>query len=293
MKKHDSQNEQIAKAIAEGNDLAEKALLLQQLTEITTLISEKPERAKKVLSALQKGVFDATYNDPTEYFNSQYRFMYRLPKVHLGPLLYRMCQDITPDRLNKFGPQMAKQLFFYAVRVIGKHKLFCMKKSTFDEIAVQKHTAYGSLLRTTNVVDLPEESCVWGTWFTEDNYCWKRASLHSPTKRVNSVYTDFGDNVLGERVDRPIAGDGNEAIADEDDDAEEGEEEDTAEDKPPKTLVADASLQSTPAAKRRKVAASPASSLRSPAMLGVVSPAARKPMLALAESALQDAIAKL
>lgn len=70
LKKHEAQNEQIAKGIAEGENLAAKASLINQVSEITALIYAKPDRAKKVLAALHKGYFDATFQDPKEYFNS-------------------------------------------------------------------------------------------------------------------------------------------------------------------------------------------------------------------------------
>lgn len=312
--------------------MSEKANLINMVSEITSLLYARPERAKKVLAALHKGLFDAAFQDPKEYFSSQYKFMYRLPKAHLAPLLNRMHPDITPEILGKFGPQAPKQMFFFAMRVTRKHKLFSMKKSTFDEISVQRHTTNGSPLRNLDLTvpakDLWKRNGVYKLLpvrpddVEASKHVYKQVQLYAAgavadlpeeycvwgTWHIEDNFCwksaslhspkknmDFLHAYFQEAELNKVVERPEAADGEQeaDDDDDEEADEECDEDKPAQGSSARTPATSTPAKRTRGGEASPASLKKAPVIPGASPASTKKPKLAVGGASLQDALAKI
>ena len=137
----------IAHSVAQAEPAARQAENIENVQKITALLFEKTIRIRRVLRAIENGVFDQKFKDPELHFCPQYKLMYRIPRGHLETCIVRKWPlmdtvDLKLLRDENDGGVMHKA-WYLATRSYAKERVFSSCKKTFDDIGFGRMEHFG------------------------------------------------------------------------------------------------------------------------------------------------------
>ena len=158
--------EALVDSVSKSDIACREVEFLESIEEIVGMLKARPKRIKRVKRALKKGVFDGQFLDPKQFFNVQYRFMYRVPLKHCrSSTLPKMAPSLVPlvSAANSSERKQSLKLVLLGTRTTAKSAILARNKDDFDNKVVELHDAAGKpLLRIP--LDAPIDFSTHGAW---------------------------------------------------------------------------------------------------------------------------------